>query len=114
MTETTMISHKKELSESQILIGILAIFLIGFGLRLVNLGTAPFTAGEAQAAWQALQVARKLPAETAANAAYQGLTAVTFAIMQANAFLGALLAGFGGCKLSRLCRFFGAASLAHS
>jgi hypothetical protein len=71
----------------------------------VNLGTAPLTAGEAQAAWQALQVARNLPAETAANAAYQGLTAITFAIMQANAFWARFWPALAGASLA-LVPFF--------
>jgi len=100
MTETATISHKKGLSDTQIQLSVLAIFLLGLCLRLVSLASTPFSAGEAQAAWQALQVARDLSVETAVNAAYQGLTASTFALMQANAFWARFWPALAGASLA--------------
>ena len=54
MTETATISHKKGLSDTQIQLSVLSIALLGLCLRLVGLGSIPLSAGEAQAAWQAL------------------------------------------------------------
>ena len=106
MKETATISHKKGLSDTQIQMSVLAIFLIGLCLRLVSLASIPFSAGEAQAAWQALLVARDLPSETAVNAAYQGLTASTFALMQANAFWARFWPAMAGASLALIPLFW--------
>jgi len=107
MTEIATIHHKKSLTDTQIQLSVLAVFLLGLCLRLVGLGSIPFSAGEAQAAWQALQVARDLPVETAVNAAYQGLTAATFAVMQANAFWARYWPALAGASLALLPLFGG-------
>ena len=102
MTEVVTISHKKYLSDTQIQLSVLAVFMLGLCLRLVGLGSIPFSAGEAQAAWKALQVARNLPVETAVNAAYQGLTAATFTVMQANDFWARFWPALAGASLALL------------
>jgi len=106
MTEVVTISHKKYLSDTQIQLSVLAVFMLGLCLRLVGLGSIPFSAGEAQAAWQALQVARNLPVETAVNAAYQGLTAATFTVMQANDFWARFWPALAGASLALLPLFW--------
>ena len=106
MKETATISHKKSLSDTQIQLSVLAIFLFGLCLRLLGLGSIPFSAGEVQTAWQALEVARDLPVETAVNAAYQGLTAGTFALMQANTFWARFWPALAGASLALVPLFW--------
>jgi hypothetical protein len=68
---------------------ILAIFLAGLCLRLVNLGKIPFNTAEAQNAYAAFLVANGLSTSTAASPVYEGLSAPTFSCWGLPRFLRA-------------------------
>ncbi|KUK69845.1 MAG: hypothetical protein XD89_0640 [Anaerolineae bacterium 49_20] len=106
MTEATTNANKKSLSANQVQIIVIVVFLFGLCLRLIGLGALSFSVEESQTAWQALQVARDLPAETASNAVYQGLTAVTLAVMQANTFWARFWPALAGASLALVPLFW--------
>lgn len=75
----------------------LVIFLIALSIRFARLGSTPFSSGEMDLSWQALQIVRGEPIELGAHTAYLGLTSLTFFITQSNEFFArfwpALLGG---------------------
>jgi hypothetical protein len=66
---------------------ILFVFLIALLTRFIRLGSTPFTFGEMDLSWQALQVARGESIELGSQIAYIGLTSLGFYLTQANAFM---------------------------
>jgi len=106
MIETFTPSTKKTFSETQVLLIVLDNFSVGLCFRLVGLSSIPFSSDEAQSAWQAFNVAHNLPVETAANATYQGLTALTFKLMQANAFWSRFWPVLAGASLTLVPLFW--------
>lgn len=65
----------------------LVIFLIAMLIRFTRLGLIPYSSGEMDLSWQALQIARGEPIELGSQIAYLGLTSLIFFLTRANEFM---------------------------
>lgn len=81
---------------------VLLVFGLGLVIRLAGLGKAPFSVDEAAFASRAWDVARLKSVEPISNAAYLGLTSITFFFKDASAFWARFWPALIGSSLTLL------------
>ena len=80
-------------------IGFLTAFLLGLGLRLLQLGEMRFTLAEARLTQSAWQMARGIAPGLTGNLSYAGLSAVLFRLFEPSPFFARLVPVLVGSSL---------------
>ncbi|MFZ3151286.1 MAG: hypothetical protein WA116_06335 [Anaerolineaceae bacterium] len=101
-SDRPLLGNTKNLKQTDVNLIVLFIFVLGLVIRLVGLGKAPFSVDEATFASRAWEVARLKPVEPISNAAYLGLTSITFFLLDASAFWARFWPALVGSSLTLL------------
>ncbi|MFZ3070455.1 MAG: hypothetical protein WA110_04960 [Anaerolineaceae bacterium] len=106
MMETPSKIFGINLKQKDLNVIVFIVFLIGLSVRLAGLGSAPFSENEANFALRAGDIARFEPVVPISNAAYLGLTSITFFLKDATAFWARFWPALVGGSLALLPLFW--------